>query len=1103
MTSKKSQQIHKHYVDSEFKVVEKISEYGIRYNDEVPICVQSRYKGRNTVTIESEFAEFVERVDFFDVNNRYYFGLDENFNVIVNDLRAYGHSVEYLPDFSFETSLNGVVTELSAKIMEYCQAFYSIDSRGLKPWQKKLIELIESDNADQKALTRYLKKLFDVCKKENVFSEILTRYGFSDNVELKIDENNDFEVWPIIETSNHILIAHYMSADLMHLFGRNFHKYMLTKTSQLMCNKAITFQNDCELGFYKIDGKIVKIKFNLADTMYRLPSGNKSLKSQGKVHQAKQKINLDDIEINVFDSQKTKGKLIFELANIQFRLYLYSLHTAICKYLKIPNKKSSLITNFDLLLKKLPEIAMSYAVGDVEATESLDEKTKEGIYYIYDAFELPRPDVIGNTTGSVVWRFIRALMIKHFGDEKLVKDLLKSSHIKQLETAFNNYHGFQPFETVGGLLYSRVADYPYLSGTFADIDIVSCYGTAISEDFNIYLGTPLTDTKRLKTVKNVTLKQFFDFADKEQIAKDGLIVRIESNDLIHNTLLYSNRDFEYSQKLLKTVLDNKENREYVAKYNFDNVPYQRAKSVIFTQQAKYSVINYPLWEVVNLLPDFIKQKYFDSQVVAYAYYDKKLIVDNVEDYQKLVDKLPETCSKQTGLGFDMVEQINPCKSNATLRFPMSEYIKKLVEHRKKLKKAGNPIQEVFKLFINCIYGVLSSVDLPTNNGIAANYITGKCRGIAWLMHNFCNGFQVITDGCTFSVDNMAIGYKFKDLITQNPDYLQSFDPSVKCKFKKGQFSQDWIDKNFKKELLKFYNVDKLDILEGVNFELKTESIVDKKGVVHNDIITFSEFVNYGSGNYIKGFKDYAVSYKGSEFDINEQKSLCKFRGFRKDSNLTNFVFDMLKSDKYSGLYVSEENELIKFSDALKCVISLLKNPIDFDVAIPLSYLFKKYKSPKIITRSNFLFQNEVQLKNFETNESKLFNISERFFSEQDILDLLPEYPIVDLSQLIKNYKCGVGFEALCTNKSISQVRREIRQAINNGVSDFNAYFNLGRDAFNIRSLVVDDMRDMLVKKIMAKLSLIESMRLDDRYGVIKVNNSHIQTAKDILLGSTD
>jgi len=117
-----------------------------------------------------------------------------------------------------------------------------------------------------------------------------------------------------------------------------------------------------------------------------------------------------------------------------------------------------------------------------------------------------------------------------------------------------------------------------------------------------------------------------------------------------------------------------------------------------------------------------------------------------------------------------------------------------------------------------------------------------------------------------------------------------------------------------------------------------------------------------------------------------------------------------------------------------------------------------YTIPRLIRRSQFVFQTRKQLENFEHNQYKLGQLSKiilsRHFWASLHLDDVKEHGVTEIIQELDYYEyskgnpVGIGFEALSLNKqngsTISQARRKIHDYINKGIKDFNAALNLGR-----------------------------------------------------------
>ena len=71
------------------------------------------------------------------------------------------------------------------------------------------------------------------------------------------------------------------------------------------------------------------------------------------------------------------------------------------------------------------------------------------------------------------------------------------------------------------------------------------------------------------------------------------------------------------------------------------------------------------------------------------------------------------------------------------------------------KEELNTQQNLIKLIINSIYGILGSRFYSVGNVILANVITARARRDIFLISKALNGCQVITDGVTYQPNNVT------------------------------------------------------------------------------------------------------------------------------------------------------------------------------------------------------------------------------------------------------------------------------------------------------------------------------------------------------------
>lgn len=724
--------------------------------------------------------------------------------------------------------------------------------------------------------------------------------------------------------------------------------------------------------------------------------------------------------------------------------------------------KLEIKTKMTLLRELDPYLFALYGGTDVLATHNLSVKHQELLDGIRNDFNLNSVEV-KDTTGSNVASFIQDLYQAHFNptnDEKIGKLIIDRRRLGNADSIQNislNYYGIQSLRTVGGLLYSRCQRYPHIKGLLGDLDMSSCYATRLCS-LTVYLGQPIVSC--FKGKNKPTLKEALETIKNVNSPRDAWIIRVSGqlNNAI-NTLILSDLDFTPKAIKFKTKWDVNPNRLSINHFNAYKIGKQEAQSTLLTKEIKFGLINADLLDCINLLPDKWIDEYLNLNVDAMVFVPDKLICNSVDELISKLDNYPDSdeelkWDKETGL-VGLLKTYS--QSNLCLAFPIGQYYEKLKAKRKEYKKLENPIQEVYKLFLNSGYGALACRYLAVNNLLAANQITASPRATAWLMLNALNGFQVITDGCTYNWESVPIGLKFKNLLESNPNYLIDYQPNIKSNLViNNNNAQEWINDNFKQHLHDFYGID-VNHIPGnrYEYELKDEKFNDVKTVIYTD------FINTGSGNYSKGLNGESVLIDGTEYDFTDEFKKVKARSFKGENKELLHWYIQSLSKKYLEPSIYSENQIIKFGDGKELATKLLSKYDE--IAYPCGFSKTNYKIMKLITRSQFLFKTEKQLINFETNQKKLDEISKFILKKSfwqslpDNLDKLTQYGI---NELLLDWECyynfakekpiGLGFELLALNNShkgsIASVRSFIADKINeNKSTGFNAILHLDRN----------------------------------------------------------
>jgi len=964
-----------------------------------------------------------------------------DFHPLHDPLKAFGYNI----DFANEDSLVSVIDD---------------------------IQTIFNETVDCTQTTRKVNKAFRDLIEQGYFDHQIADLNVDTNCLTLQREKSTGEYTvilkpPIIDIQ---FLFFYGFADLFKIWGKN-HQHKLLE-SNLTQQRSLKLRNAYGrktpvVEYNRIDGLLYEFSYDLGETMYRFPPRSKGL----------------DAQTTIFEVETKK----------------INIHTKIIANALGSDNINFAIENFTQFLKQLPNTALQYNATDIFATWDLHLKQQEFYDVILQSFDL-EPQQISDTTGANVSKFIIESIKKEFNaldkdSQKLISNAIALGGISNLEETPLNDFGCQPFLTVGGLLYSRMSKMKLLKGFLSDCDLKSCYASFMSM-MNVYLGEPVTLTCKYDKYK-FTLREALELIEEQKAPQDGWFVRVSGKlDKPMNTLVMSDLRFKPKNIKLETLYDVSDNRKSIENFNAYKTSKRQAQSCLLTKEIKFGLITKSTIEALKKLPPDIYEQYLDLKCDVVCFYPGDLIADNIADYQKIRDSLPDHERVEK---FDMKKgaktiQSQRYKNNACLAFPISKYWIQLKEKRAEFKKAKDPIQEVLKLFGNSGFGVLACLYLMTNNLMASNQITAAARSGAWLMTNALNGMGSITDGTSFSWLHIPLGQTFHQVISQNPKYLQHFDDTIKSGIEiTPNFNfQDWIDKNLKQHLMDFYQVEKSDYnLQQFDYELKTEAFLTKSGkegfennaetaeelkyelgITWNEYLLkqgymaetalFTKFYNTNAGNYCKATDGDAILIDGNDYDLIDNQAVIKARSFQDlNKNLVKWYTKSI-DDKYTEPLIYSEKKLIKFGDGNKIAISLLESDSE-EIVHPMGFDTTAYKIMKLITRSQFLFETELQLRNFETNEvtlselTKSLGLNQKAFWDNLKSDDVIQYGVkmrtgVDYFTFAKYHPTGIGFELLALAPSvkgdINLVRQKIVELIEKGCKDFNAALAITRNLKN-------------------------------------------------------
>ena len=931
------------------------------------------------------------------------------------------------------------------------------------------IQELFNNTIDCEKSSREINKQFKKAKEEGVFDHYLSDLNITSECLLVEKDKNSGSYAICVKPPklNFPFLFFYGFADLFKIWGKNHQQHLLE--SNLVQQRCLKLRNaygsESPISEYNlVNGMLYEFNYTLRETMYRFPPRSKGLDAQTAIFE----VDTRKINVKTWNVAKALG---FENLN-------------------------EVMGNFSHFLKTMPEDALQYHATDVFATWDLHLKQQVFYDVILETFGFKSIEV-ADTTGSNVSKFIIEAMMYEFGatdkeSEKALRKIINLSQLDNLENSPLNDFGCQPFLTVGGLLYSRMTLVKFIKGVFSDCDEKSCYASSMSQ-MSVYLGEPVTLTCKYDKYK-ITLREALELIENQHAPDDAWFIRVSGMlKKAINTLVMSDLKFKPKAVKQQALYEVSDNRKSIENFNAYKTSKRAAQSTIMTKQIKFGLITKATIEALKKLPSEWYEEYLDLKCDVVSYFPGELIADNLTDYFTIRESLPD---------HDCVEKIDIkkgvkaidgqlYKNNACLRFDISKYWIQLKKKRGEFKEAKDPIQEIFKLFGNSGFGVLACLYLLTNNLLASNQITSDARAATWLMTNALNGFGAITDGTSFSWKHFPYRKTFHEILALNPSYLEHFDASIISGIDTPQDFNPviWMDKNFKQHLEEFYQVDSTDYnLKRFEYELKTETFPTKKGNEYFktqakeveelkyelgvnwdgylkkngytvETPLFTKFYNTNSGNYCKGIESGEILINGEEYDIIESEPFLKARSFQGgDNKLINWYTDAI-TNGYTTPLIYSENKLIKFSDGNLMAIRFLETGSDH-IAHPMGFDTMGYKIMKLITRSQFLFQTEVQLRNFETNEETLANLSKeiglchKIFWDKLSADDIAPYEVelregVDYFSYAKGHPIGIGFELLAlapsVNSDINIIRQKIVNLIDKGCNDFNHGLSIFRN----------------------------------------------------------
>jgi hypothetical protein len=417
-----------------------------------------------------------------------------------------------------------------------------------------------------------------------------------------------------------------------------------------------------------------------------------------------------------------------------------------------------------------PDDFDNYALGDLYCYDALAANA-DNFKAIYKALGIETlvesPKL---TIGSTVKNLFSAKLqnelelddktFKTFSDKFL--KTVSASHLKHrsLETA-----GLLA-KVEGGRCRNNRPTTVNLSGILVDLDISGCYGEG-QRNQQYPVGTPEIQSWDSKSAINEywSLRRFlkeYGVGDKSGQWKQS------KGELVSGCWFARVTTFEklsISQDYLASwFIDGKADIDLLAKYILNSQSdSEQVDNEFNVEDGSLKILNH---EVKNgvISHDFLDWLFFVAStrqrkelldnlfIISSMVYPASKRVDNIEQFFKVQ---ADWTGKNTQTRFGKTDG----ECHTWFSFNIGQLIINDLLANRKLYVKKTPLNTLFKLCVNTLYGDMVSKFFDEANVCVGNNITARARALAWYMEKGLNGFQTVTDGCAFDLNNVVKGFK--------------------------------------------------------------------------------------------------------------------------------------------------------------------------------------------------------------------------------------------------------------------------------------------------------------------------------------------------------
>lgn len=377
------------------------------------------------------------------------------------------------------------------------------------------------------------------------------------------------------------------------------------------------------------------------------------------------------------------------------------------------------------------------------------------------------------TFGATVKDFITAHIYKANGikpgnlkgQKAFRQNLLQYGTAKYLQEQVHDAYVYMA-KVIAGRCFNARSRHTKVFGPLFDIDIASCYGRGLLLQ-DLFFGQPIFLNYRLrnKQQKLPSLRAFLaEHAFELVPGAWSAVVSLEPG----YRLTYPQDFFpsHYNIQKLRALNDTDEddidpenplahledtNEEESYDPHIGNVK-------IFRHDIQHSILTHDSlqWIMTQTSKEQRTELLDHLQIVTAGWYPADTEVKNLQEWQKA--KKPHAGVSESNVtrkdGLPTHEEQEQ-EFHGWYRINFGTLVIKALLQLRKNHMPKTPLNQLYKLFVNCSYGVLVSTFFEIGNVIAANNVTQRCRLLCWCMEKGLFAHQSITDGAAFNPNTVV------------------------------------------------------------------------------------------------------------------------------------------------------------------------------------------------------------------------------------------------------------------------------------------------------------------------------------------------------------